>query len=785
LVPAVCLRFHSSKGKEFIVPSDREITVSVPAFGDKIEFAAMDGFDEIGAPFRYDLIVVSEDLELSAADVLGTAATILVAGDPKRYFNGFVAEFALDDIRNDKAHYRLTLVPWIWFLSLRTDNRIFQMKSVVEIVEAVFGIYPDAKFDKRLSGSYPPRDYCVQYGESDLDFVQRLLEHEGIFYVFEHEDGAHRLILCDDNGNFTPAPGCETLPYEPDSRVSFKEGDFITAWRPMSMVRSGVYVQTDYDFTKPSADLMSKSAKPLGHAQDAGELYHYPGTYTDLGRGETLSALRLDEAQAPQRRVAAAGTARPLWSGRSFKLDLFPRAAENDEYYVLRADYRLWDAQYRSGQTAGEEGYAVSLALAPTSVAYRPPRRTPKPVMKGPQTAIVVGPGGEEIFTDEYARVKVQFHWDRLGGRDENTTCFIRVSQTWAGAGWGFIQIPRIGQEVIVDFLEGDPDQPIITGRVYNAEQMPPYGLPGSATQSGWKSNSSPGGGGWNELRFEDKAGSEEVYFQAQKDHNELVKNNEARTIGNDFAEDVGHDAQQSVGNDRTESVGHDKSTSVGNNRTVSIGVNDTETVGSNRSLSVGSNETISVGSNSTETIGVNHAQTVGVAQEITVGGPRVDTVGATEARTVGISQTMTIGTSRDVTVGAAQTHTVGADDTWSVGAKQAIAVGADQSTSVGANQSNSIAADQSWDVGGGQTTKVGKDAMLEVAAKMGVKVGATYLLDVADEITLKCGAASIVMKKDGTITIDGKDITVNGSGKIGVKASSDITMKGSKINQN
>ncbi|SPH18689.1 Actin cross-linking toxin VgrG1 [Defluviimonas aquaemixtae] len=767
------------------MPTDREITVSVPAFGDKVAFARMEGHDEISQTFRYALSVVSDDLDLKAADVLGTQATITVTGDPERHFNGFVAEFALTDIRDEKAHYRLTLVPWLWFLSLKADNRIFQNQSVVDIVEAVFGDYPEAQVEKRLKSSYPPRDYCVQYGESDLTFVQRLLEHEGMFYFFEHADGEHRLILADDNTTMKPAPRAKTLSYESDSRISFKEGDFITAWLPASAVRSGKYAHTDYDFLKPSSDLMAKASSPLGHKQDAAEQYHYPGNYIEHGRGDDLSAIRLEELQSPHRRIAAAGTARPLWSGRSFTLELFPREEENDSYIVLRADYELWDAQYRTGQAPGDQGYAVSLRLAPASLPYRPERLTPKPVMKGPQTAVVVGPGGEEIFTDEYARVKVQFHWDRLGGRDENTTCFIRVSQTWAGAGWGFIQIPRIGQEVIVDFLEGDPDQPIITGRVYNAEQMPPYGLPGNATQSGWKSNSSPGGGGWNELRFEDKKGSEEVYFQAEKDHNELVKNNEARTIGNDFAEDVGHDAQQSVGNDRTESVGNDKSTSVGNNRTVSIGVDDTETVGSNRSLTVGSNETIGIGANSTETIGQNHSQSVGINQSISVTAARMVTVGATETKAVGLAQTIGVGNKRSVTVGAAQSHNIVADDSWSVGSNQTIQIASNQSLSVGGGQTNKIGKDQASEIGGSQATKVGKDEALEVAAKMGVKVGASYALDVADEIAIKCGSSAIVMKSDGTITIEGKDITIKGSGKINVKAGGEITMKGSKINQN
>jgi type VI secretion system secreted protein VgrG len=764
---------------------DRNISVST-ALGDTLLFSLMEGFDEISQCFRYDTGLISKDINVKAEDLLGTPATIAVKlAEGKRYFHGFIAEFAFHEYREEYAHYRAVLRPWLWFLSTRSDNRIFQMKSVVEIIEEVFKAYPDAKVEKRLKKTYPPRDYCVQYRETDLNFVQRLMEHEGIFYHFDHADGEHTLVLTDANSNVKDAVGFETVKFRNEAGNVIAQDDVITTLLPRSSVRSGTYVHTDYDFKKPASDLMAKSDAPKSHKLAAGELYHYPGTYIELGEGEPLAAIRLEEAQAPHVRVEAAGNVRGLWSGVSFALAEFEREADNQKYLVLRSDYEMWDDQYRAGMERQGEGYGVRLMLAPLSLTFRPERRTPRPLMSGPQTAVVVGPAGEEIFTDEYARVKVQFHWDRLGNKDENAGCFVRVSSVWAGSGWGFIQIPRIGQEVIVDFLEGNPDMPIITGRVYNAAQMPPYGLPGNATQSGWKSNSSPGGGGWNEMRFEDKAGSEEVYFQAQKDHNELIKNNESRTIGNDFAENVGHDAKQDIGNDRHETVGNNKTLKVGNDRTGQIGNNDTETVGTNRVLKVGSDETISVGSNSSETIGLNHTQTVGVAQTITVGAARVDSVGAAEARTVGASQTQTVGASRSVTVGAGQTHSIGADDGWTVGANQTI--------SIGANQSNTVGGDQSETISGGVALKISKDRasditggeMMQVGKDMGVKVGKKYVLDVADEITLKCGDAQLTMKKDGTIQIKCKDFTLTASGKITAKADGNVKVNGAKINMN
>ncbi|MBN8632746.1 MAG: type VI secretion system tip protein VgrG [Rhodobacterales bacterium] len=763
----------------------RNITVST-ALGDKLLFAKMEGFDEISRCFRYETGLLSKDFDIKAEDILGTPVTITVrTASAKRFFHGIVSEFAFQQFREEYAQYSVVLRPWLWFLVNRSDNRIFQKKSVVDIIEEVFKDHANVKVEKRLKKSYAPREYCVQYRETDLDFVQRLMEHEGIFYHFDHADGEHTLVLSDANASVKDAEGFETIKFQGEGGNAVGKDDVISTLFPRASVRSGAYVHTDYDFKKPATDLMTKSDAPKSNELADGELYHYPGTYIEIGDGEPLAAIRLEEAQAPHVRVEATASVRGLWSGVSFTLEEFAREAENQKYLVLRSDYQMWDDQYRAGAQRDGEGFVVRLDLQPHSLAFRPERRTPRPLMSGPQTAVVVGPSGEEIFTDEYSRVKVQFHWDRLGGKDENSSCFVRVSSVWAGSGWGFIQIPRIGQEVIVDFLEGDPDQPIITGRVYNAAQMPPYGLPANATQSGWKSNSSPGGGGWNEMRFEDKKGSEEVYFQAEKDHNELVKNNETRTIGNDFAEDVGHDAKQDIGHDRTETVGNDKTVTVNHDQTTTIVNNDTESVGVNRSLTVGSNETISIGANSTETIGSNHAQTVALAQTVTVGAARVDSVGAAETRTVGAAQSMTIGASRDVTVGASETHSVGSDDSWTIGANRTVSVGSNESMTVGGNQTETVSGDVALKISKGRATDIANAEMVNVGKDMGVKVGKKFVLDVTDEITLKCGDAQVTLKKDGTITIKGKDISLTGSGKINAKADGNITLKGSKINQN
>ncbi|WP_027154125.1 type VI secretion system tip protein TssI/VgrG [Mesorhizobium sp. WSM2561] len=775
------------------MPNERATVVQTPVGADLLTFTHLVGRDEISRCLAYTVGFVSSSPEIDPLKMLGGAVSIEGESDPKRWFSGLVSEFRLTRIEDRLAYYEAVIRPWLWFLGNTTDCRIFQNMSVIEIVEEVFSKYSTAKFEKRLQGSYPPREYCVQYDETDLDFVQRLLEHEGILYFFEHDEGKHTLVLADAMNKLKPAPGYENVPYHFEGQGSRRDVEYITEWIPGSSVRPGAYVHTDYDFEKPGADLMAKSAQPFSHKLAAGENYRQPGAHLDVGRGDSLAAIRREEIQAVHQRIAAVGTVRGLYSGCTFKLDGFPREDQNQEYLVVSAEYRLFDPGYRALADVESENFKVILGVAPTALAYRPPRVTTRPIMRGPQTATVVGPSGEEIFTDKYARVKVQFHWDRLGKKDQNSSCFVRVSQTWAGSGWGFIQIPRIGQEVIVDFIEGDPDLPIITGRVYNASQMPPYGLPGSATQSGWKSDSSKGGGGYNELMFEDKAGSELVNFQAQKDHNLLIKNDRTKLVQHDQSDRIDHDAKHSVGHNLDEDVGNNKTVKVGVDQTTDIGNNDTETVGVDRSLTVGSNETINIGANSTETIGANHTQTVALVQTITVGAARVDSVGAAETRSVGAVQTNQIGASRSMTVGAGQTHTIGAADSWTIGAAQSVKVAADQSFAIGGAQSSQIGkgrsakigADDATDVGGGHALKVGKGSGIQIAEDSSIKVGKNLMIEAGDSITLKCGSASITMKKDGTIVADGKDITLKGSGKITVKADGEVIVKGSTINNN
>ncbi|TIX39942.1 MAG: type VI secretion system tip protein VgrG, partial [Mesorhizobium sp.] len=642
------------------MPNERATVVQTPLGAELLTFTHLVGRDEISRCFAHTIGFVSTNHDVDPLKMLGGSVSIEGESDPKRWFSGLVSEFRLTRIEDRLAYYEAVIRPWLWFLGNTTDCRIFQNMTAVEIIEKIFSKYGIAKFEKRLQGSYPQREYCVQYDESDLDFVQRLMEHEGIFYFFEYDEGKHTLILCDAMSKLKPAPGYDKVLYNFEGQASRRDVEYITEWIPGSSVRPGAYAHTDYDFEKPGADLMAKSAQPFGHKEAAGENYRQPGAHLDVGRGDKIAGIRREELQAVHQRGTAVGTVRGLFAGCKFKLESFPRDDQNQDYMVLSAEYRLFDPGYRTQNEGHSENFRIVLGLAPTKLPYRPPRITPRPIMRGPQTATVVGPSGEEIFTDKYARVKVQFHWDRLGKKDENSSCFVRVSQTWAGSGWGFIQIPRIGQEVIIDFIEGDPDLPIITGRVYNASQMPPYGLPGNATQSGWKSNSSKGGGGYNELMFEDKAGSELVNFQAQKDHNLLIKHDRTKLVQHDQSDRIDHDAKHSVG--------HNLDEDVGNNKTVKIGVDQT----------------------------------------VTVGAARIDTVGASETRSVGAVQSNTIGASRSVTVGAGQSHDIGASDSWKIGASQSVQIGADQSFAIAGSQTSQIGKDRNTKIANNDVTEVG-----------------------------------------------------------------------------
>ncbi len=547
--------------------SARSISVNTVLGPDVLLLGSMTGSERLSQPFEFELSLLGERIDVHGDDLLGTPATValqLPSGD-RRFFNGHVSRFSHVGFEGTFAIYRANLVPWLWFLSRTANCRIFQDKTVPEIVKSVFRDHGFTDFEERLSGTYRRWTYCVQYRESDLDFVHRLLEHEGIYYFHEHTDGKHSLVLADSYSAHAPTAGYADVVYFPPGPAPLLDLERIDDWSVAQEVRPGAFVHNAFDFTAPRKNLLARSTAPKGHAFGKMEVFDFQGDYTETADGDGYARIRLEERQADHEIARAAGNARGLTCGGLFTLKEHPRADQNREYLIISASYRLTSDAFESARTAAAEPvFQCMLSAIDGRVPYRPPRVTPKPVVRGPQTAIVVGKAGEEIWTDKYGRVKVLFHWDRYGKADETSSCWIRVAHVWAGKGWGGIMIPRIGQEVIVDFLEGDPDQPIITGRVYNDECMPPYTLPDKATQSTIKSNSSKGGGGFNEIRLEDKKGSEQVFIHAEKNQDVRVKNDALEWIGNerhlivkaDQLEQVDGDKHLTVKGDRNEKVG-------------------------------------------------------------------------------------------------------------------------------------------------------------------------------------------------------------------------------------
>jgi type VI secretion system secreted protein VgrG len=752
--------------------TNRLIAIDSPLGKDVLLLRGFTGQEGVSQLFNLDLDLLSEDPEIKFKDIIGQRITVRLrlGNDKERFFNGFINRFTQVGGDIGLTNYRASVVPWLWFLTRTTDCRIFQNKTIPDIIQQIFKDLGFTDFKVQLKGTYEPRDYCVQYRETDLNFVTRLMEQYGIFYFFQHEEKKHTLVLADEPSAHQPCPEQAKAKWEPQASGALAE-DVLTSVQMEQVFRSGKYSLTDYNFETPSTSLATKvdtTVKVAGN--DKFEFYDYPGEYTKKKDGEALVRLRMEEEEAHYLKISGNSTCRPFTAGYRFDLVDYVRP-DMDGAYVLTEVHHMASVgdTYTTGDAGGSSDYSNIFTCIPHAVPFRPPRVTPKPIVQGPQTAVVVGPKGEEIYVDKYGRVKIQFYWDREGKRDEHSSCWTRSSQNLAGKQWGAMFIPRIGQEVIVDFLEGDADQPIITGRVYNAEQMPPYGLPGEQTKSTIKSNSSKGGAGSNELRFEDKKGSEEVYLHGQKDWTIAIEN------------------------DKNQTVGHDETLSVGNNRTKSVGVDQSETIGSNKTIKVGSNHTEAIGANKAMTVGGNHTETISGAEAITVGMASAHTIALARALTIGGAYQVTVGAAMNETIGAAKAEEIGAIKSVNVGANSSENVGADKSVDAGGNISEKAGGNISEDAGKNVAVSAGQDMSMKagknisadagdnIAGKAGkdvaLQAGKKMALIAADEITLKTGSASITMKKNGDILIKGNKITLKGDG--------DITIKGPKILEN
>ncbi|EHM4478071.1 type VI secretion system tip protein VgrG [Salmonella enterica] len=579
-------------------PGAHNVTVSGSAVPPgALLFASLDGGETLSELFSYvvqlktpdtlNLGYVSPAANLPLKPMVGKdlCVNIELDGGGKRHISGLVTAARVVGHEGRSVTYELRMEPWVKLLTHTSDYKAFQNKTVVDILDEVLAEYP-YPVEKRLVESYPVRTWQVQYGETDFDFLHRLMQEWGIYWWFEHSEDSHTLVLADAISAHKACPDSPLVEWHQEGLKLDKE--FIHTITANESLRTGQWVLDDFDFTKPRSLLANTVANPRETGHATYEHYEWPGDYFDKSEGEMLTRIRMEAQRSPGSRVLGGGNIRTLMTGYTFTLENYPTAEVNQEYLLMQTLLFVQDNAQHSGQDQ-HFTFSTRFELHPTREVFRPQRTVSKPHTKGPQSAIVTGPAGQEIWTDQYGRVKVQFGWDRYGKMDENSSCWIRVSYPWAGKGFGMIQIPRIGQEVLVDFKNGDPDLPIIVGRTYNQDTMPPWGLPGMASQSGIFSHSLYGGPtNGNMLRFDDKTGAEEVKFHAEKDLNTTVKNNETHTVM--------VDRTKTIIKNETNSIGEDRNTTVTKNDGLSVKLAQTINIGTTYRLDVGDQFTLRCG---------------------------------------------------------------------------------------------------------------------------------------------------------------------------------------------
>ncbi|WP_097197406.1 MULTISPECIES: type VI secretion system Vgr family protein [unclassified Variovorax] len=729
-----------------------------------LEPVAIEGDEGLSNLFRYTVTFSTPEQagynERQAANVdikklVGETLTVHIVLDGrsgadggKRHISGLVTRVRFLRLENRRALYEGVIEPWLTLATRTSDYRIFQNKTVLDILGEVLSDY-DFAHEVKATRSYPAREFQVQYGESDFDFVARLMHEWGLYYYFEHAEDSHKLVIVDDMSVHQPYTnaGYQKVPfYGADDTVREEHCDRFNACETL---QSGRWVTDDFDFKRPKARLQQVSAMPRKTAQSSQERYGWPGDYVVESEGEQLVRTRMEETGSQGERANGSGNLRAVVPGCLMSLERHPQNDSNREYLVTNAHLRLQDIGDASAQQEFES--RVDFEVIPTSKVFRAPApEAPRPRTTGPQTAIVTGPAGREIWTDEYGRVKLSFHWNRYCTKDENSSCWVRVSSPWAGTNFGGIQIPRIGQEVIVDFENGDPDRPIVTGRVYNADNMPPWDLPANATQSGLLTRSSEGAtdANANALRFEDKKGEEQLWLHAERNQDIEVEKDETHWVGHDRTKTIDHDETVHVKHDRTETVDHDETITVHNNRTETVDGNETITIHKNRTETVDHNETISIGDNRKEDVGLNETIKIGVN--------RTETVGNNEKVKIGVNQNLTVGSNKQETIGLTSLKNVGIAQMTNIGAAYNLNVGAMWMSNVGFMHMHHVGVKSS--------TTVGTSYSLDVGKTIKTSAGSTMVHHAGDELTLVSGKSSITLHKNGTITMRGDKIKIVGA---------------------
>ena len=755
---------------------NRTVVAQTP-LGQSLLFKKMKGEESVSELFKFDITLVSKDPNIQGKDVVGQPVTLKIdteAGAP-RYLNGLITDFGYigeDEDEEDYHAYTCIARPFMWYLTQNVDSRVFVDKSVLDIANEVLSPF-GFPFQVKCQKGYRTRGFCVQYQESSFNFLSRLFEQEGIYYYFTHSDGSHELIIADDIGILEPIPS-STIPYH-SRQVAAGTPDtaYIDIWEERDSLKSSQFVTQEYNYKNATIPMQS-SGSVHDFSSVPMEYYDFYTGFSDVSEAQNYSQVRSEDLKSQTKVITGSGTALTIAPGYTFALSRHPHSSSNAEYAILKANYDFEEAGYTSGDRIGK--FRISFRVLPKSYQYRPPLKAPKPKVIGTQAATVTGPAGEEVYTNEYGDIKVQFHWDRYGKMDQNSSGWVRVTQGSAGAGYGSINTPRVGEEVLVDFINGDADRPIVLGRLYNSAMSPPWGFPAAAKQSGIKSKSfnSPIAN-FNELMFNDTAGSEMVNFQAQKDLTSLVKNNETRNVNNDRTTTIGNNETVTVVGDRAKTVQKNETASISQDRTKTVGKNETASVGENQSISVGQNQTTSVGKDQSVDVAMNRSRSVGQNEKVSVG--------QSQALMVGQDQNVQVGQNQALTVGANRNKTVTANEVSSIGGNRQETVSQNGVNNVGIGQMTNIGAGYLLNIGGGWMTNVGVAEMHSVGLKMGLNAGMSIGLNARNitlsansKITLQVGSSTIIISKS-KIAIVSKKIKL-----VGTKV---VDMDGKKVDIN
>ncbi|WP_207000317.1 type VI secretion system Vgr family protein [Trinickia mobilis] len=591
---------------------NRHVSVNCAPVGHDLLFLRLVGAEELGRLSEFHVDLLSTRNDIKPGDLLGqdvSVAVTLPAGN-ERQINGIVTAFRMtapgDKSRDRMARYEAIVRPRLWLLTRASHSRFFYQKSVPDIVMSVLQDY-SIDVSNKCSASYPSFEHCAQYRETDFDFISRLMEHEGIYYYFEHKSGKHTLVLTDSGDVHVPIDHYGSIPYDAWYQPS-NEKECVYQWTSGAELQTGKYEVNDYDFEKPSSSnqqgLLSRAARPQVYDVPVYTMQEHLSGHLESTDGDRYARVGVEIRAARNDSIFGRSSARGIWPGGLFKLTGHPCEGQNHDYLVVSTRYEINSDTYVStlADHAALPFFDCSFTVLRKENHYRSERITPRPAVGGLQTAVVVGHDGEEILTDKYGRIKVQFHWEQFsppGNESERLArCWVRVSQNWSGKRWGTFFVPRVGQEVLVEFIEGDPDRPLITGCVYNANTMPPYTLPANAALSTLRSNSTTGGDGFNELRFNDSKGDEQLFFHAEKDHETWIKNDMLANVGNDRHLKVTANEYMAVSGTRHDSVQGDQNAQVGGTASLTVGQKVQEKVGTDYAVDAGMNVHIKAGMN-------------------------------------------------------------------------------------------------------------------------------------------------------------------------------------------